>query len=729
MNSPERAKGGRFKNVDYFDGGLFSRIDPIDLKPDEIHLLSEASQEDWSKVQPPIFGSLFEGSMGKTDRHALGAHFTYEADIKKIVRPTIEKPWKERIEQAETFKELTELRDEINQFKVLDPACGCGNFLYVAFMELRRLEMLILQKIHDNFATRTRHKVGISSRIRLQQFYGIDINSFAVELAKVTLMLAKEQSIKETQDIISQGNYDQEIGFDKALPLDNLDGNIIHDDALFCDWPKVDAIIGNPPYQSKNKMQKELGPAYLTRVRTKYPQVPGRADYCVYWFRRAHDELLLNKRAGLVGTNTIRQNYSREGGLDYVVGNNGTIIEAISSQPWSGDAAVHVSIVNWVKGAYPNRKILIEEIGTRGNAEINKYELDTINSSLSNTIDLKTAKKLTTNAQAEACYQGQTHGHEGFLLSEDQAQIYLLKFSENKSVLFPYLAADEMLSEKPPIPKRYVIDFHPCDILTAARFKDLFQRIREIVLPDREISAAQEKSRNSEALRDNPDSRLNNHHTNFLKKWWLLSYPRGEMIKRINKISRYVACSRVTKRPIFEFISSEIRPNDSLQVFTVEDDYSFGILQSIFHWMWLKEKCSTLTERYRYTSDTVFDTFPWPQTPKENNVKKIAEAAVNLRQFRHKILKQNNWSLRDLYRTLDTPGTNPLSEMHFDLDAAVRETYGMEKNDNPLQFLLTLNCKLANDESNGKKIIGPGLPAIISNPSEFITEDCIEKAM
>jgi type II restriction/modification system DNA methylase subunit YeeA len=120
---------------------------------------------------------------------------------------------------------------------------------------------------------------------------------------------------------------------------------------LFCKWPAADVIVGNPPYQSKNKMQQEFGPAYVNRVRTRYPDVPGHADYCVYWFRRAHDELAAGGRAGLVGTNTIRQNYSREGGLDYIVGNGGTITEAVSTQAWSGDADVHVSIVNWIKGS------------------------------------------------------------------------------------------------------------------------------------------------------------------------------------------------------------------------------------------------------------------------------------------------------------------------------------------------------------------------------------------
>src|SRR5258708_579184 len=116
---------------------------------------------------------------------------------------------------------------------------------------------------------------------------------------------------------------------------------------------------GNPPFQSKNKMQVELGRAYLNRLKKQFPEVPGRADYCVYFLRKTHDQLRTNGRAGLVGTNTIRQNYSREGGLDYIVGSGGSIVEAVSTQQWSGEAAVHVSIVNWIKGVAPGPKRIV----------------------------------------------------------------------------------------------------------------------------------------------------------------------------------------------------------------------------------------------------------------------------------------------------------------------------------------------------------------------------------
>jgi len=362
MNSERSARGGRFRDVRYFNGGLFAVIDPIELRPDELLLMLDAASENWGKVAPPIFGTLFQSSMDEEQRHAYGAHFTSEADIQQVVRPTIVRPWRERIAQASTLKDLRDLADALLAFRVLDPACGSGNFLYIAYRELVNLEMEILAKIHENFGDRARRAVGTASLVSTKQFFGIDKDSFAVELAKVTLMLAKRIALAETHESWFAENNELPFEFEMPLPLDNLDANIRCDDSLFIDWQAADAIIGNPPYQSKNKMQQEFGRGYVNRVRSRYPDVPGRADYCVYWFRRAHDELPSGGRAGLVGTNTIRQNYSRQGGLDYIVRNGGTITEAVSTQVWSGDAVVHVSIRRLDQGSTVRRQEAVSAV-------------------------------------------------------------------------------------------------------------------------------------------------------------------------------------------------------------------------------------------------------------------------------------------------------------------------------------------------------------------------------
>jgi len=200
------------------------------------------------------------------------------------------------------------------------------------------------------------------------------------------------------------------------------------------------------------------------------------------------------------------------------------------------------------------------------------------------------------------------------------------------------------------------------------------------------------------------------------------------MMEAIGKLPRYVACVRHTKRPIFQFVSPSIHPNDALQVFPLADDYSFGIFQSPIHFEWFKTRCSTLKADFRYTSDTVFDSFPWPQSPTRKQIETVAKKAVALRQLRREVMAKMGWSLRDLYRTLEDPGSNPLRDAQFQLDAAVRAAYGMPKDAEILTFLLALNHACAAREAVGERITAPGLPLAVEEHGAFITQDCIQVA-
>lgn len=615
-----------------------------------------------------------------------------------------------------------DVRKRLRLFKVLDPACGSGNFLYLAYRELKKLETALITRIRTEFPNQSMRNYDL---VTLHQFYGIDKDSFGVELAKVTLVLAKEVAIREASEVFSSYGLSPSIGLrvtsDKALPLDNLDENIKCADAVFCPWPKVDAIIGNPPYQSKNKMQKEFGPHYLSKLREKYPAMPGRADYCVYWFRRAHDELPEGGRAGLVGTNTIKQNNSREGGLDYIVANGGTITEAVSSQVWSGVAVVHVSIVNWIKGKAKGKKKLSTQRGDLRTSPWEVKELDFIGPSLSEGVELSSAAVLQSTKACKLCFQGQTHGHEAFILSREEVQAVLKKFPKSQEVLFPYLIIEDILKHTPPRPQRYVIDFHPRTVNEAVQYPVLFERIKNAVLPARQAEAKAEAVRNAEV---SDGSRVNKHHANFLKRWWLLSFPRPALIKKLSALTRYIACGRITKRPIFEFFHPGIRPNDLIMVFTLEDDYSFGILQSDTHWRWFAGKCSTMKRDPRYTSESIFDTFPWPQNPTSKQARNVANAGIKLRKTRWGLLKGTTF--RELYRTLELSGANPLKDAHQDLDEAVREAYGASPEEDTRTFLLQLNHELAEREKQGEAVVAPGLPPVVKDSKQFVTADCVK---
>lgn len=730
MNDPKPAEAGRFRGVRYFNGGLFSKVEPIELTKFELELIGRdedgAALQDWSKVNPAIFGTLFEDSMDKEERHAFGGHYTAEADIQRIVAPTVVRPWRERIDAASTMKQLLDLRSQLTQFKVLDPACGSGNFLYVAYREMARLDVRILQRIKDLVSPNEFAKqVKALSLVSPKQFFGIEIEGFGAELAKVTLMLAKKLALDDARETfaIAQG----ELGLhEEALPLDNLDENIRQGDALLLNWPEVDAIVGNPPYQSKNKRQGEMEPGYAQQLRSQYPDVDGRADYCVYWFRKSHDLLKQGSRAGLVGTNTIRQNYSREASLDYIVNSGGTITEAVSSMVWPGDAVVHVSIVNWIKGDSLGPKNLFFQDGDKAGVGERVVKLDFIGPSLSAGEDVTQAKSLKANRKA-ACYQGQTHGHKAFLLkaADARSMLSLDQTGQLAKVLHPYLITNDLIGQKDPKPRRYVIDFQGLSLLDAEQFPNLLDIIKKKVLPAREVAALREANRNKEILKTNPDAKVNRHHAHFLENWWQLSYGREDMVGAISKLSRYVVCGSLTRRPIFAFVASSVRPNASLQVFAYDDDYTFGVLQSEVHWLWFTARCSTFKADPRYTSNTVWDSFPWPQTPSEEAVRSIADAAVTFRTLRSKLAFKYNKSLRELHRTLELPGKSELKDALTKLNETVRVAYGMDGQDDALKFLLKLNFALYEAESRGEFVRSGELPEFISDRASFVTGDAI----
>jgi len=761
--------GGRFKEVPYFNGGIFSEPAPVELHIDELNQLRRAAKDyDWSHISPDIFGTIFQHSMQKEERHAFGGHYTTQQDIMKIVGPTIVEPWRSLIENATTLEQLHHLRERMARYRVLDPACGSGNFLYVAYRELKRLEKRLGERIIEKSPKKARDVAGqlIFGAVTSRQFFGMDITPFAVELAKVTMTLAHKLAIDEL--------HIQE----QALPLDNLDKNITCTDALIhlapgespgadsaaqTKWPAADVIIGNPPFLGAKRLKPERGVDYVNAVRKLYPEVPGMADYCVYWLRRAHDHLPdctpedpVAGRAGLVGTQNIRNNQSRVGGLDHIV-KSGVIVEAVDNQPWSGEANVHVSIANWVKtpkvtpntpgakhGALliPGKKklwqrsdpvlplFLKEERSTRaqqqstGNRRSNRkdkiFELvfsesESINSSLSNQQDVSQAKILSCNHEPPIVFNGQFPRHQGFVLSPKLAAEMIKQDRRNEKVVHPYLIGREMITGVRP--DRWVIDFQKMDILTAKSYSAPFKEIENTVLPH--VQGYADKERKSSGRTVGQDQ-------TWLKSWWQHFRCRKELIDLLEQLPRYLACAEVTKRPIFCFVASAIRPDHTLEAFVLADDYSFGILQSNAHWQWFVAKCSKLKSDFRYTPESVFDTFPWPQSPTKKQINAVADAGREVRRIRDAALLKVSGGLRAVYRTLELPGKNPLKDAHAALDAAVLDAYGFSPNKDLLAQLLALNLEVARRIDKGQPVTAPGVPPSLGDPAPLITKDCIQ---
>lgn len=701
MNASGVTPGGRYKGTPYFNGGLFADVTPFEITKRELVSLREAASTNWAAVRPEIFGTLFEQSMAAGERHAYGAHFTSQADIAKIVVPTIVTPWRERIAETKTrgkggIDALQRLLGELLAFRVLDPACGSGNFLYVAYREMRRIENELVTAIDELRRSREIAAQGTFSYVTPDHFFGIDRNAFAVEIAKVTMMLAKKLSADELDD------------HQAVLPLDNLGGTIVAADALFEPWPSANVIIGNPPYLGRRKMVEELGAEYCQRLARRYPRIGGVSDYVTYWFPLVHDHLADSGRAGLVATNTVRQNDSREVSLDYVVDNGGIIFDAVSSQPWSGDAAVHVSIVNWTKNADVSPKVLWLNGGEL------RLEVEHIPPSLSPSVDVRKACELRPNQKPGLCSQGQTPGvTNGYVIDAATRANILRRDPASGRVIFPFLGGKEML-RKLEI-DRWVIDIPYEDLSVAtSRCRGAMEHLTRTVLPERQRLLLREQQRNSQGFAKSTKFKPETQHTQFMSRWWQLWRRRGELLLELAQRDRYIATSRVAseeRATVFSFVDSRIRPGDSLTVFALDDDYSLGVLSSALHRAWLEARCSTLETRLRYTSTTVWDSFPWPQTPSSKNVKEIVEIVSAILEMRLSAFLAGV-SLAKQYDALRLPGKSKLRTLHSELDRAVYEAYGFSQADDPLAQLLALNQDIAADTSTARGPGGYGLDGV-----------------
>ena len=282
-------------------------------------------------------------------------------------------------------------------------------------------------------------------------------------------------------------------------------------------------------------------------------------------------------------------------------------------------------------------------------------------------------------------------------------------------MLKPFLVGEELVGNKNSQPGRFVIDFTFKDLLKASTYKEPFEILQKKVLPFIEKKAKEEEDGISKA----------NGRIEWLNKWWQMWRRREDMLNEKNRVKRFIVGSRVSTRIFYEFISFEINPNDALICFLFDDDYSFGIIQSVCHIEWLKEKCSTLKGDYRYTAESVWDTFPWPQTPTEAQIKKVAVAAKALRNARTQAMQAHNMSLRDLYRLLEQPGANPIKDLHAALDKAVMEAYGFTDKEDLLKQLLELNLLVADKENRKEKVQPPGLPDFVQHKEEYVSDDYV----
>jgi len=654
---------GLYAGVRYANGGLFQDPARVHLEPDELVVLRMACESDWTRVQPAIFGSLMEGGLGHDMQWALGAHYTHEADIRKVVTPTIVRPWEERIENITSHAEAVQVQNDLLNYVVLDPACGSGNFLYVAYQELRRLEKRLREReaeLRRAAGMKNPEQGALSIFFPLSNIQGIELNGFAVAVARVTLWMGHKLTVDE-------------LHLDEAtLPLADLSG-IQQGDALRMNWPHADAIVGNPPFHGDRHLRGLFGDDYVEWLSQEFDT--GLRDYCVYWFRKTHDRLADGQRAGLVGTNSISQNRGRDASLNYIVERGGVITDAVSTQDWPGEANVDVSIVNWVARPTERPAPLI----------LDSQEVEGIDTALRpSTVPIADVPPIPENRGV--AYQGFLPGAPYDIDPEAAQEILSRRDADYAAVVRPYLDGRDITRNPLQQPGRYVVDFGQMSLESARRYPGALGIVR---------AQAKEARETSNSYSRNP-------------RWWQFLWPRPEFRRAAAGLPRFIAGTRVAKRIVFCWCDTGWRPSDGTNMFALSDDYSMAVLSSTVHTDWARGRSSTLEDRIRYTPSSAFETFPWPPTPSRQQRADVAAAGVAVLARRTELCSQEEVGLTELHNLVEEGAFADLSSLQTQLDAAVAVAYGWPEGLTAAERntrLLDLNLRIRAGEID---YLGPG---------------------
>lgn len=657
------AKGGGLfgvERIEWFNGGLFDDAEVIELAPAEMETIGRVSKLDWSQIEPAIFGTLFERGLDPDQRAQLGAHYTDRASILRLVEPVLMAPL--RRDWAETQAKITPLvmagrkvtaRTAVDQnperifgaflerlraIRVLDPACGSGNFLYISLQLLKDLEYEAIQwgslvlRIPQEFP-----------QVGPQNLLGIEINPFAAELARVTIWIG------QIQWMLAHG-----LGHPRDPVLQPLD-NIREQDALLnrsdpshpqeAEWPEADVVVGNPPFLGRKFLRGALGDEYLDALFAVYGErVPPEADLCCYWHEKGRAEIAAGrlKRAGLLATQGIRGGPSRQV-LD-AVKRTGDIFFAYADEPWVlAGANVHISFVG-------------QDDGTDHARTLDGRPVPEINPNLSAGLDLTRARRLPENLGV--AFQGDTPGGR-FDLTDEEVRAMLLEPNpdgrSNADVLRRTANGQDITGR---MRGAWVIDFGvEMTEAEAALYEAPFERVLSLVKPFRQ----------------------GNRRTAYSDRWWLHMEPRPGMRAALVGRARFIATPSTSKYRVFAWFPADVLPSVALIAVARDDDFTFGVLQSRAHVAWSLAVGTRLETRPRYTPDPAFETFPFPR-PTDAQQEAIAEAARDLDRLRTGWLNPPGLSGADLAKRTLTNLYNArptwLAQAHERLDRAVLAAYG-----------------------------------------------------
>ena len=659
----QMAGGGLFgaDEVAYFNGDLFNTTETVEFSLNALYLLNQAAEKDWRNIEPSIFGTLFERALDASKRSQLGAHYTGADDIGLVVEPVVMEPLRREWDAAE--REVNHLvsggdeiaaRERLEAFQlrlasvtVLDPACGSGNFLYIALRSLLDLEKLVID-FNDAQGWDEMRPL-----IQPNQMLGLEINPYAAELARTALWIGYIQWHQ------ANGIHYRQIPI--LAPMNN---SIRRTDAILADgetanpreteWPAADFIIGNPPFLGHFPFREQLGDEYVKAVYSLYGgRIPNSSDLCCYWFEKARAQIEAGKsrRAGLLATQAIRFQSNRP--VLARIKDTGDIFAAISDQNWVLDsAAVHTSIVCFDDGSEIARTLDHSPVGN-------------INADLTSGLDFTEAKRLKENQNL--AFQG--IGKVGDFDIPEEVAIGMMAQPNphglpNSDVIKHWINGTDITQRPRNV---WVIDFGVDMPMTdAALYEAPFEYVRWKVMPERTKNKMRWRAEN----------------------WWLHGYLATEMRNVLTSLQRYIGTSVTAKHRFFAWLPGGSLPSNSVIAIASDEDHLFGVLNSKFHTIWARAMGTQLREAesgMRYTPTTCFETFPFPE-PDGDQREAIAIAAARLNELREGWLNpmdaDGNPALppKDLSRRTLTNLYNQrpawLANVHATLDAAVAAAYG-----------------------------------------------------
>ena len=775
----------RFNGKLFKGGGQPGYVLPLTTA--QIDGLLRAARANWREVEPAIFGTLLERALDPGERHALGAHYTPRAYVERLVMPTVIEPlraeWQHALGAALVLAgeadaldgrkcedKLAEARAELRRFhhrlchvRVLDPACGSGNFLYVTLEHLKRLEGEVLDRL-EALGESTQGQLGMEGgTVTLRQMLGIELNPRAAALAELVLWIGwlqwqirtgGEKSVAEPV-VHDYGNiacrdavlaYDrQELATDadgrtitrwdgKTTKLHPVTGEKVPDESAQvpewryvnprqAEWPQADFIVGNPPFIGAGPMRLALGDGYTQTLRATWPEVPESADFVMYWWHQAAQQVRTGRveRFGFITTNSLRQTFNRRVIEQHLNAKEPlTLAFAVPDHPWvdsAHGAAVRIAMSVGTAAAGEGRLLTVMAEHGNGQDEID-VQLDerrgVLHADLRVGANVASAQTLRANVGVSSPGV-KLHG-AGFIVTEEEAQALGLGSAVGLEQHIRDYRNGKDLTARPRGVK--VIDLFGLDADTVRqRFPAVYQWVMERVKPERDAKGNTKDG------------------AGYAANWWLFGKPRQEMRKQLAGLSRYIATVETSKHRHFQLLDASILPDNMLIAVGSDNTAHLGVLSSQVHVEWALAAGGRLGigNDPRYNKTRCFETFPFPvlEPATADRISHLAEELDAFRKARQ--AAHESVTLTGMYNVLDKlRREEPLNAkdkalheqalvgvlrtLHDDLDAAVLEAYGWQDlgpvpwsddearqawTERLLERLVDLNTRRAAEEARG----------------------------